>query len=57
MYVVQYLLDIDYEVTWMACSTESEIFYNSQNEFMIADPKVGLINIETKDVLFEYQTK
>ena len=30
------------------------MFYNSNSDFMVADPVMGIVNLETKEVLHEY---
>ena len=54
VYLLQYVLDKDQEVTWLTGSKNSEVFFNSKGQFMVADPEIGLINLETKEVLHEY---
>ena len=51
---MQYVLDQDEEITSLSCSKDSKVFFNSLNEYMVADPQIGIINIETKEVLHEY---
>ena len=52
--VLRYNLDKDTEINSISCSKDSKIFFNSSSEFMVADPEIGIINLETKDVLHEY---
>ena len=54
VYLIQYILDKDEEVTWLTGSKEMEVFYNSSSDFMVADPEMGIVNLETKEVLHEY---
>ena len=54
VYLLQYVLDGDQEVTWLSGSKATEVFFNSNGQFMVADPEIGLINLETKEVLHEY---
>ena len=39
----------------MTGSVNTEVFYNSNGDFMVADPEQGIINLETKEVLHEYR--
>ena len=48
------MLDKDEEKTWLSCSKDTEVFYNTGGDFMIADPQMGIVNLETKEVLHEY---
>lgn len=41
-------------MTWLECSKESQVFYSDDESYMIADPEIGVINLETKEVLHEY---
>ena len=54
MYLLQYVLDKSQEVTWLTGSKDIEVFYNSNQDFMAADPEMGVINLQTKEVLHEY---
>ena len=51
---MQYVLELDQEVTWLTGSVKTEVFFNSDGDFMVADPERGIINLETKEVLHEY---
>ena len=33
---------------------ETEVFFNSNGKFMLAEPEMGLVNLETKEVLHEF---
>ena len=35
-------------------SKNSKVFFNSQGKVMIADPDVGIVDLKTGEVLFEY---
>ena len=48
------MLELDQEVTWITGSVKTEVFFNSDGDFMVADPERGIINLETKEVLHEY---
>ena len=54
VYLLQYILDTEEEVTWLSGSKDTEVFYNDQYDFMVADPDMGIVNLETKEVLHEY---
>lgn len=57
VFLLQYILDVDEEVTWISASDDAQIFYNSNFDFMLADPQMGIVNLETKEVLHEYHVK
>ena len=38
----------------MTGSVDTEVFFNSNGDFMVADPEKGIVNLETKEVLHEY---
>jgi len=54
VFLVLYEIDKDTEITSLSCSKQSEVFFNSDQDFMVADFEVGIINIESKEVLHEY---
>ena len=54
VFLLLYKLDDETEVTSLSCSKKSVIFFNSEHEFMVADPEVGIINIGNKEVMHEY---
>ena len=41
-------------MTWLTGSKDMEVFYNSKYDYMVADPKMGAINLETKEMMHEY---
>ena len=43
-----------YEHSSLAVSSDSQIFYNFDKKFMVADPEFGIINLETREVMYEY---
>ena len=57
VYMVQYCLDTDEEVTWLSGPAESDIFHNTKNEFIVANNELGLINLTTKEMLLEYHVQ
>lgn len=54
VYLLQYRLDTDQEDTWLTASKDTEVFFDSQDNYMVADPTLGIINLATKEVLLEY---
>ena len=41
-------------MTWITGSKDIEVFYKDNMDFMAADPEMGVINLQTKEVLHEY---
>ena len=38
----------------MSSSKDVKVFYNSNCDFLVADPDKGIVNLQTKEVLHEY---
>ena len=53
-YWLLYNLEEGKEVTGLTGSRESDICFDSEGEFILTDPQMGLINLKTKEVLHEY---
>ena len=52
--LLHYVLDHDEEITSLSCSKDTKVFFNSLNEYMVADPEIGIINLESKECHHEY---
>lgn len=54
VYLLQYSLDLEEEVNYTSASQDAEVFFDSNNQYNIADPVAGIVNLQTKEVLHEY---
>lgn len=54
IYLMQYSLDLEEEVNYTSASQDAEVFFDSNNEYNMADPVAGIVNLQTKEVLHEY---
>ena len=54
IFLIQYVLSTEKEVTWLSASRDTEVFLDGHKNFMAADPEVGIIDLRTKEVMYEY---
>ena len=57
VHITEYILDKDVELGSLTASDKSVIFSQSGDQFMVATPDFGIINLTTKEIHLEYHTE
>ena len=57
MLIVEYVLDKNVELGSLSASDKSVLFSQTGDQFMVATPDHGIINLTTKEIHLEYHTK